>query len=91
MTGEATTPRDETAVIDRFEGPIAVLLIGDTQQIVNLPANQLPLGAQAGQWLRIQLDGDRVVGIEIDLDATAAAEARIAEKLARLRQGDHLR
>jgi hypothetical protein len=79
-------PAYATAVIDRVEGDMAVLLVGTAQRPIDVPINRLPPDTQAGQWLRVQLDGDRVVHVDVDLDATGAARQRIQEKLARLRQ-----
>jgi hypothetical protein len=78
------------AVIDRFEGDIAVLLVGSAQRIVDVPREHLPPGVEAGQWLRVQLDGDVLMHAAPDADATEDARQRIQEKLARLRRGDHL-
>jgi hypothetical protein len=81
----------EQAVLDRFEGEIAVLLIGTAQRPLDVPRSQLPPEAHEGQWLRLELSDGQLVRVEIDLEATEAARARIQEKLERLRRGDHLR
>jgi hypothetical protein len=81
----------EQAVIDRFEGEIAVLLIGETQRQLDVPRSQLPPEAREGQWLRVEIHGSQVMRVEIDAQASEAAQARIQEKLERLRRGDHLR
>ncbi len=81
----------EQAVIDRFEGEIAVVLIGETQRPFDVPRSQIPPEAREGQWLRVEVQGDQVVRVEIDAQASEAAQARIQEKLERLRRGDHLR
>ena len=80
----------EQAVIDRFEGETAVLLIGTAQRPLDVPRSQLPSEAREGQWLRVELSDGQLVRVEIDLEATEAARARIQEKLERLRRGDHL-
>jgi hypothetical protein len=80
----------EQAVIDRFEGRYAVLLVGDDQRPLNVPKRLLPRDAREGQWLRVELDGEQVVRVEIDEAATEVARRRIQEKLERLRRGDHL-
>jgi hypothetical protein len=85
------TPETESAVIDRFEGQSAVLLVGSEQRVVDVPRDRLPSGVQPGQWLRIQLNGETLVQVIVDADATETARRRIEEKLARLRRGDHLR
>jgi hypothetical protein len=81
----------EAAVIDRFEGDIAVLLVGEAQRVVDVPREQLPSEVRAGQWLRVQLRGERLLHAELDADATDAARRRIQDKLARLRRGEHLK
>lgn len=80
----------EQAVIDRFEGAHAVLLIGATQQPLDVPRQQLPPAARAGDWLRVTLAAGTLVAAQLDPDAAAAARQRIQDKLARLRRGDHL-
>nr|WP_044200721.1 DUF3006 domain-containing protein [Oscillochloris trichoides] len=82
-------PVYQSAVIDRYEGRLAVLLVGPQQEQYDVPRKQLPRHARPGTWLRIVLNGAEVVVAEIDAEATAAAQARIAEKLARLRRGEH--
>ncbi len=91
MSNDQTHTPAVPAVIDRFEGAVAVLLVGADQQVVDVPRDQLPRDAQPGQWLRVVWDGDAIRQITLDHDATAAAQQRIATKLARLRRGDHLR
>ncbi|GAB4213885.1 MAG: hypothetical protein OHK0022_51610 [Roseiflexaceae bacterium] len=81
----------EQAVIDRFEGGVAVLLVGEAQQPLDVPRSELPPRAKAGQWLRVEVAGGRLLRAELDPEATEAARQRIQEKLARLRRGDHLR
>ncbi len=65
------------AVIDRFEGDYAVLLVGKDETMVNLPKNLLPEGAREGSWLSITL--------LLDPEETSSREKRIAEKLQRLK------
>ncbi len=81
---------NQKAVIDRFEEGWAVLLIGEDEQRMNVPRKDLPRGAREGHWLRIELDGDQIVSMEIDEQETARATKRIASKLERLRKGEHL-
>lgn len=45
------------AVIDRFEGDYAVLLVGDAEEKRDVPRNQLPPGAKEGSWLFVRADG----------------------------------
>jgi hypothetical protein len=79
------------AVIDRFEGDMAVLLIGEQHELMNIPRSQLPDHAREGDYLRIEVRDGEVTSAAIDSEATARARQRIEEKLDRLRRGDHLR
>ncbi len=80
----------ERAVIDRFEGRSAVLLVGDEGRQVDVFRRQLPRTAREGQWLRITLRDGEMVQVVVDEAATEEARQRIQEKLERLRRGDHL-
>ena len=55
-----------SAYIDRFEGELAVLLLGDTLKKVNFPKQFLPPEAHEGDYLRLT--------IAFDPEATEAAE-----------------
>jgi len=77
------------AAIDRFEGDKAVVLIGEEQDRLVVPRAELPSGAKEGDWLIAEVEDDRILSAELDLDETARAKQRIAEKLARLRRGEH--
>ena len=77
------------AVIDRFEGDKAVLLVGEEQDRLVVLKSFLPKGAKEGDWLQVDVKDDRVLSAAIDSDATAAAKNRIADKLAKLRRGEH--
>jgi hypothetical protein len=81
----------EQAVIDRIENGIAVVLIGEAERQVNVPREQLPKGAREGAWLKVEMAADQIVRIELDREATEAARKRIAEKLEKLRRGEHLK
>jgi hypothetical protein len=75
------------AVIDRFEGDKAVLLVGEEEDKLIVPRASLPPGAKEGQWLQVDVEDDRILAVALDEDETKKAEERIAEKLARLRGG----
>jgi hypothetical protein len=47
-----------TAIIDRFEGDIAVLLLGDEGTVVNVHRSHLPPEAVQGHVLRLELSID---------------------------------
>jgi hypothetical protein len=75
------------AVIDRFEGEKAVLLVGEEQDRLVVLKSFLPKGAKEGDWLKVDVEDDRVLSASIDADETTAAKSRIAEKLEQLRRG----
>jgi hypothetical protein len=79
------------AVIDRFEGKYAVLLLGDGERQINVERDQLPEKAMEGSWLQVEMEGDAVAGVVLDDAETRDARKRISEKLERLRRGDHLK
>ena len=74
------------AVIDRFEGDQAVLLLNDGQDQLIAPLKVLPHGAKEGDWLQIEIKNGEVVSAVIDEEQTSRAKQRIAEKLAKLRK-----
>ncbi len=78
------------AVIDRFEEDQAVLLVDDEERKLIVPRRSLPRGSKEGHWLKLELAGDRLVSAIIDHEETSRARQRIAEKLNRLRKGEHL-
>ena len=80
----------EKAVIDRFEGEQAVLLLGDGEIQLVVPRESLPGEAKEGDWLQVEIEEGVLVDAAIDAQATARAEERIAAKLARLRKGEQL-
>lgn len=80
----------EHAVVDRFEEDQAVLLVGEDEKRLVVPRVSLPIGTKEGHWLRVTIEGGRLLGAEIDEAATEAARLRIADKLERLRRGEHL-
>jgi hypothetical protein len=77
------------AVIDRFEGDKAVLLVGEEQDALVVPRAKLPKGVKEGHWLKVDVEDDRVLSAEIDEEETSRAKERINEKLAKLRRGEH--
>lgn len=83
--------RTEQAVIDRFEGAYAVLLVGAAHEPLDVPRQRLPRGARSGDWLQITLQDGALVTAQLDPAATEAARQRIQAKLERLRRGDHLK
>jgi len=71
---------DLRAVIDRIEGKMAVLLIGDESYRVALPRSFLPKDAVEGSVLKLS--------ISVDADATNDAKKRISDIINRLSRGD---
>lgn len=62
-----------SAYLDRFEGNLAVLLLGDEERKLNFPREFLPEGVIEGDYLKIQ--------IEPDEEAKARAEEEALELL----------
>jgi len=81
----------EKAVVDRFEGDKAVLLVGEDENQLVVDRRLLPAGTKEGHWLKVELKDGALVGAEIDQAETDAAKARIASKLDELRRGDYLK
>jgi hypothetical protein len=79
------------AVIDRFEGEFAVLIVGEDEQHVNVLKKLLPKLSKEGSWLQVEIKNGEVVSAVMDEEETANAKQRIADKLALLRRGDHLK
>ncbi|MDW7674673.1 MAG: DUF3006 domain-containing protein [Bacillota bacterium] len=66
------------AVLDRFEGEFAVVLVGEDEVHVNMPKSLLPHGAREGSWLKLN--------IELDPEATERQREKISELLAKLKK-----
>jgi hypothetical protein len=77
------------AVIDRFEGDFAVLIVGEGEDRLNIPRASLPTGVKEGQWLQLELEDNHFISATVDDEETERVKQRIADKLARLRRGDH--
>jgi hypothetical protein len=65
------------ATIDRIEGELAVLLVGDGRIKVNMPLALLPEGCREGDILNISL--------ERDLEATRQAREKVSSLIEKLR------
>ncbi len=46
------------AVIDRFEGDYAVVLVGDEESKIDIKKEYLPDGAKEGSWLKMSFELD---------------------------------
>lgn len=74
------------AMIDRFtDNNLAVVLAEDIGREFLLEKEELPEGAERGDYLVIELRGDEVRGVEIDVEKTALQRSAIKSKLERLR------
>ena len=65
------------AVIDRFEGDFAVVLVGEEEIKMDIPRQLLPPGAREGSWLKI--------GLELDPKGTKKQEEKISGLLEKLK------
>lgn len=77
------------AVIDRFEGDLAVLIVGEEEQRMNVSRKLLPKQAKEGSWLQLEILDGMPYNMTLDDQETENVKQRIAEKLARLRRGDY--
>jgi len=80
----------QKAVIDRFEGNLVVLLVGDDERRIDVPRQLLPKGAKEGDWLQVEMEGNQIGSATVDREETARARKRIQAKLEKLRRGEHL-
>ncbi len=76
------------AVLDRFEGTIAILLVGDASQKMDIARELLPGDVREGQWLQVDIQDGKIVRVVLDVAETSARKRRIAAKLDRLRRGE---
>ena len=76
----------QKAVIDRFEGNLAVLLVGEGETKLDVPRASLPKKAKEGDWLRGEIAEGKVVSAEIDAEETAKRKDRIKGLMQRLRK-----
>jgi hypothetical protein len=72
-------------VVDRFESKWAVIEIVD-----EIEPRKLPRSAKEGDHLQLEIEDGNIIQAKVDTDATAAAKARIKDKLDLLRRGEHL-
>ena len=78
------------AVVDRFEGDKAVILVGEEEELLVVDRGKLPHGTKEGDWLKADVQDDVLLAAELDPEETATAQARIADKLEGLRRGEQL-
>lgn len=67
-----------TATIDRFEGDVAVLLVGEEETQVDVPRSDLPPEANQGDVLRLE--------VTIDHEETERRRESVQEKIERLKR-----
>lgn len=65
------------AVIDRFEGDYAVVLVGDKEVKLNVPKELLPKDAREGSWLKITF--------ELDPEGTKKQEEKVSDLIKKLK------
>ena len=68
-----------TATIDRFEGDVAVLLVGDEETVVNIHRSYLPSEAKQGDVLKLE--------VLVDREETQRRRESVRAKIERLRKG----
>lgn len=80
----------QSVVIDRFEGDYAILFIVGSNDSLSVLRDALPEDVDEGDHLKIEFDGNQIIQVERDDQATEEALLRIQAKLDRLRRGEHL-
>lgn len=58
-----------SAYLDRFEGKLAVLLVGDEEKQVNFPKDCLPEDTGEGDYLKIEISRDEEKTAEAEAEA----------------------
>ena len=58
-----------SAYLDRFEGNLAVLLLGDEEKKVNFPKSFLPKEVEEGEYLKIEISRDEEKTAEAEAEA----------------------
>lgn len=81
--------RTAQAVVDRVEEGLedalyAVLLVGQDEEELIVPAHRLPRGATEGSWLQLVWENERLVELTLDEQTTQERRARIQNKRAAL-------
>src|SRR5690606_17201143 len=86
LVTDEETSASRLAEEQRVVGGVDFLLVSLADLDTALPRAALPRAARAGTPLKTAWDGEKLLAAEVDHIATQQARARIAEKLARLRQ-----
>jgi len=71
----------EKAVIDRFEGNLAVLLVGEEQKPMDVERTSLPTEAKDGDWLLVEIEGGVVVQATLDPQKTSQMKRNDCRKI----------
>ncbi len=50
----------------------------------------VPRRAKEGSYIQLEIEGGKIIQVQLDADATEVAQKRIQDKLDRLRRGEHL-
>jgi hypothetical protein len=79
---------NKKASIDRFEDNMAVVIVSDDKKQYIVSKSDLPKGAKEGDWLSVEISGEKITKMEIDLQAKEESTIRIQSKLESLRRGD---
>jgi hypothetical protein len=82
---------NKKASIDRFEGNIAIVIVSEENKQYLVNKSDLPKGAKEGDWLSVEISGEKITKMEIDIQAKEESEKRIQSKLDSLRRGDQLK
>ena len=77
----------QSAVIDRLEDGMAVLLVGSNEDELIIPQSDLPPECQKdGLWLHIEITKGQLISATPDLEKTQTTQNRIREKMNALRK-----
>ncbi|MDP2718407.1 MAG: DUF3006 domain-containing protein [Dehalococcoidia bacterium] len=76
---------EQKAVLDRIEGSTGILLLGESENIVNVPLQLLPSGVREGDWFTVNLSDGRLTAIRPCPGETARRRSAIEAKLEKLR------
>jgi hypothetical protein len=76
------------AVIDHFEGALAVIILTDGNKRLHVPREILPGKAREGSLLTLDIIGGEPRNIKFDPQQTETSRERVAAKLTELRKGN---
>lgn len=63
-----------SAYVDRFEGALAVLLVGEDEKKVNFPKKYLPDDVGEGDYIKLAIERDAERTAEAEAEALALLE-----------------